>query len=161
MRAIVHGVGVAAFVGLPLATAAFAQGEVLDNADIVNLTEAGLPAEVIVAKIESTATVFDTSAEKLVALVQAGVHAEVLAAMAKASAASTSAASEPPDDEPVRDPEPAEQPRAEPEPVRDVSMARPFAVSIHEVTLDEYDRFTAAADRPPVDDGGWGAAVLQ
>ena len=67
----------------------------LDNEDIVNLTEAGLPAEVIVAKIETTATAFDTGVEQLVALAQAGVHADVLAAMAKATPA-VPAASEPP-----------------------------------------------------------------
>lgn len=204
MRVIARAVGVAALVGFSLAAAAFAQGEVLDNGDIVNLTEAGLPAEVIVAKIESTATAFDTSAKKLVALVRAGVHADVLAAMAKASA-STAGANEAPDDDTVGDAVPGERPSAEPEPVplsswrvgarfsdalnsggrgpemvvipagrfymgcvsgmgcsnrerpiRDVSIAQPFGVSIHEVTLDEYDRFTAAADRPPVDDGGWG-----
>ncbi len=204
MRPIAAAAGIAAALALAGPAAGFAQGEVLENEDILSLTAAGLPPEVIVAKIESTATAFDTSVEKLVALVQAGVHADVLAAMAKASA-STSAASEPPADDPVGDKAPVEQPRAEPEPVRrtswqvgarfsdalnsggrgpemvvvpagsfymgcvsgmgcssrerpirDVSFANPFAVSLHEVTLDEYDRYTAATGRPLVDDGGWG-----
>lgn len=199
---MVRAARVALLAALPLATAAFAQGEVLDNQDIVNLTEAGLPAEVIVAKIESTATAFDTSAEKLVALVRAGVHADVLAAMAMAQASTVGAG-----EAPAVDAVPADRPRAEPEPepvprpswrvgarfsdalnsggrgpemvvipagrfymgcvsgmgcdnrerpIRDVSIAEPFAVSIQEVTLDEYDRFTTATDRPPADDGGWG-----
>ena len=204
MRPITRAVGIAVLCALPLPMAAFAQEEVLDNEDIVNLTEAGLPAAVIVAKIESTATAFDTTSEELVALVQRGVHADVLAAMAKASA-STAAASEPPPDEAGRDAPPAERPLAAPEPVspaswrtgarfsdalnsggrgpemvvlpagsfymgcvsgmgcsnrerpiREVSIAEPFAASIHEVRMDEYDRFTAATGRSQVDDGGWG-----
>ena len=204
MRPITRAVGIAVLCALPLPMAVFAQEEVLDNEDIVNLTEAGLPAAVIVAKIESTATAFDTTSEELVALVQRGVHADVLAAMAKASA-STAAASEPPPDEAGRDAPPAERPLAAPEPVsraswrtgarfsdalnsggrgpemvvlpagsfymgcvsgmgcsnrerpiREVSIAEPFAASIHEVRMDEYDRFTAATGRSQVDDGGWG-----
>ena len=204
MRPVTRAVGIAVLCALPLPMAAFTQEEVLDNEDIVNLTEAGLPAAVIVAKIESTATAFDTTAEELVALVQRGVHADVLAAMAKASA-STAGPSEPPPDEAGRDAPPAERPLAAPEPVspaswrvgarfsdalnsggrgpemvvlpagsfymgcvsgmgcsnrerpiRDVSFAHAFAVSLHEVTLDEYDRFTAATGRPQVEDGGWG-----
>ncbi len=204
MRPIARAVGIAVLCALPFPMAAFIQEEILDNEDIVNLTEAGLPAAVIVAKIESTATAFDTTSEELVALVQRGVHADVLAAMAKASA-STAAASEPPADEAGRDAPPAERPLAAPEPVpraswqvgarfsdalnsggrgpemvvlpagrfymgcvsgmgcsnrerpiREVSMAEPFAASVHEVTMDEYDRFTAATGRPQVDDGSWG-----
>jgi len=102
VRPIAAAAGIAAALALAGPAAGFAQGEVLENEDILSLTAAGLPPEVIVAKIESTATAFDTSVEKLVALVQAGVHADVLAAMAKASA-STSAASEPPADDPVGD----------------------------------------------------------
>ncbi|MDE2923246.1 MAG: formylglycine-generating enzyme family protein [Acidobacteriota bacterium] len=200
MKSIDPGLGVVLLVVLSLPTASVGQTEVLDNEDIVNLTEAGLPAEVIVAKIETTATAFDTGVEQLVALAQAGVHADVLAAMAKASAA-VPAPSVPPAVVPAED---AEPPRSGPEPVsasswrvgarfsdalasggrgpemivlpsgryymgcvsgmgcssrerpiRDVSFANPFAVSLHEVTLDEVDRYTAATGRPLVDDGGW------
>ncbi|MCY3591269.1 MAG: formylglycine-generating enzyme family protein [Acidobacteria bacterium] len=202
MRPIAAATGIAAILALAGPAAGFAQGEVLENEDILSLTEAGLPPEVIVAKIESTATAFDTSVERLVALVQAGVHADVLAAMARASASS---ATESPAYDPGGDTAPVEQPRADPQPVprtswqvgarfsdalnsggrgpemvvvpagsfymgcvsgmgcsnrerpiREVSFAEPFAVSIHEVTLDEYDRYTAATGRPPADDGGWG-----
>ncbi|MDE2851314.1 MAG: SUMF1/EgtB/PvdO family nonheme iron enzyme [Acidobacteriota bacterium] len=201
MKSIDPGLGVVLLVALSLPTASVGQTEVLDNEDIVNLTEAGLPAEVIVAKIETTATAFDTGVEQLVALAQAGVHADVLAAMAKASAA-VPAPSVPPAVVPAED---AEPPRSGPEPVsasswrvgarfsdalasggrgpemivlpsgryymgcvsgmgcssrerpiRDVSFANPFAVSLHEVTLDEVDRYTAATGRSLVDDGGWG-----
>lgn len=201
MKSIEPGLGVVLLVALSLPTASVGQTEVLDNEDIVNLTEAGLPAEVIVAKIETTATAFDTGVEQLVALAQAGVHADVLAAMAKAAPA-VPAPSVPPAVVPAED---AEPPRSGPEPVsvsswrvgarfsdalasggrgpemlvlpsgryymgcvsgmgcssrerpiRDVSFANPFAVSLHEVTLDEYDRYTAATGRPLVDDGGWG-----
>ncbi len=123
MSPIAHVLGIVVLVALPLPTAAFTQSEVLDNEDIVNLTNAGLPAVVIVAKIESTATAFDTSAEKLVALAEAGVHADVLAAMAKATP-SAAATTEPPADATVRDTvreqrrnPPVAPPRAEPEPV--------------------------------------------
>lgn len=113
MKSIDAGIGVVLLVALSLPIAAVGQTEVLDNEDIVNLTEAGLPAEVIVAKIETTATAFDTGVEQLVALAQAGVHADVLAAMAKAAPA-VPAASEPPAVVPAED---AEPPRSEPEPV--------------------------------------------
>ncbi len=188
-----------------------AQGEVLTNEDILNLTQAGLPAEVVVAKIESTKTAFDTSVEQLVALVQAGVHADVLAAMAQA-VSSAGAVEEQPGDAPLRaeerrsepsrsakplpaDPQPVTRTSWEPgatfsdalssggrgpdmvviragrffmgcvsgmgcrneeRPIRDVAFGQPFAVSKYEVTLDEYDRFTAATGRPPVDDKDWG-----
>ena len=55
--------------------------EVLTNADVVALTEAGLPAAVIVAKIAATRTDFDTSVDQLVALSAAGVDAGVVEAM--------------------------------------------------------------------------------
>ncbi len=55
--------------------------EVLTNADILTLTEAGLPAAVIVAKILATRTAFETTVEQLVALSGAGVDGAVIAAM--------------------------------------------------------------------------------
>ena len=55
--------------------------EVLTNADIVTLTEAGLPATLILAKIASTRTAFDTTVDALVALSQAAVDPDVIAAM--------------------------------------------------------------------------------
>ena len=55
--------------------------EVLTNADIVALSEAGLPATTIVAKINATKADFDTSVEQLVALSEAGVDGAVIEAM--------------------------------------------------------------------------------
>ena len=197
--------GIVVLAGAALATTVLAQAEVLDNQDIVNLSRAGLPAEVIVAKIESTATAFDTGVEQLVDLAEAGVHADVLAAMAKAASAAGQAAERPVPLPVESAPSRVEPSPVEPEPVsstswqagarfsdalasggrgpemvvlpsgrfymgcvsgmgcsnrerpiREVSMAAPFGVSIHEVTMDEYDRFTAATGGSRVDDGGWG-----
>ena len=41
-------------------------------------------------------------------------------------------------------------------PVHAVTISRPFALSRHEVTFDEYDRFAAATGRSLPDDEGWG-----
>ncbi len=60
------------------------ESEKLTNADILKLSKAGLPANVITAKISSSETDFDMSIDTLLALSEAGVHADVLAAMAKA-----------------------------------------------------------------------------
>ena len=66
--------------------------EILSNADIVALTEAGLPASVVVAKIKASQTDFDTSVEQLVELSQAGVDGAVIEAMVNAG--------QPPDPQP-------------------------------------------------------------
>ncbi len=68
--------------------------EVLTNEDVVRLTESGLPAAVIVAKINSSWTEFDTSVDALVALSEAEVDAEVLEAMTNAGAEPAPAAGE-------------------------------------------------------------------
>lgn len=54
----------------------------LTNADVLRLLEAGLSAEVVIAKIKGSATEFDTSVDALIALQEAEVPQEVLAAMA-------------------------------------------------------------------------------
>ena len=59
----------------------------LRNEDVRKMIEAGLPVDVIVAKIESSPSEFDTSVEELVALSGLGVDAAVLTAMAQAAAA--------------------------------------------------------------------------
>ena len=41
-------------------------------------------------------------------------------------------------------------------PVHPVTISQPFALSRHEVTFDEYDRFAAATGRSRPDDAGWG-----
>ena len=58
--------------------------EALTNEDIVTLTEAGFGPSVIVAKIVSSSTAFDTSVVALVALADKGVSEEVVAAMVAA-----------------------------------------------------------------------------
>ena len=58
--------------------------EILSNADIVALTEAGLAASVIVTKIKASKTDFDTSVEQLVALSEAGVDGAVIEVMVNA-----------------------------------------------------------------------------
>ena len=63
--------------------------EVLTNAEVVALTEAGLPAALIVAKIAATRTDFDTSVEQLVSLSAAGVDAGVIEAMVAATSPSS------------------------------------------------------------------------
>ena len=63
--------------------------EVLTNEDVVTLTEAGLPAALIVAKIAATRTDFDTSVEQLVSLSAAGVDAGVIEAMVAATSPSS------------------------------------------------------------------------
>ena len=77
-----------------IATTTFGQdtAEVLTNEDVVRLTQSGLPGSVIVAKITTSSTDFDTSVDALVALSEAGVDPEVLEAMAKAGASPAPAA---------------------------------------------------------------------
>lgn len=107
------------------------QEEVLTNADIVALTEAGVPAEAIVIKIESTRSDFDTTVEQLIALSQAGVDASVVAAMTRKDTIEVSQAeaeSEPPKPEPepaapvqadaVPQPTAPAQPQEKPRPAR-------------------------------------------
>lgn len=64
----------------------------LTNEDIVSLIRAGLGAEVIIAKIKTSATKFDTSVEELLALKDAGVEDDVIAAMVNAGGAAPATA---------------------------------------------------------------------
>ena len=61
-------------------------GDVLTNDDVVRMAQAGLPAAVIVAKIQSSPTDFDTSVDTLLALSEAEIAPEILEAMAGAGA---------------------------------------------------------------------------
>ena len=79
---------VAAFAVILVDIAAGQEEEVLTNADVVALSEAGLPASVIAAKIKASNTDFDTSVEQLVALSKAGVDGAVIEAMVNAKASS-------------------------------------------------------------------------
>ena len=79
---------VAAFAVFLFDVAIGQEEEVLTNADVVALSEAGLPASVIAAKIKASNTDFDTSVEQLVALSKAGVDGAVIEAMVNAKASS-------------------------------------------------------------------------
>lgn len=81
---------------------AFAQ-EVMTNESVIKLHEAGLPADVILAKIRSSQTNFDTTVDALVALSEIGIPKEVLAEMAGGSS------SAPPSPEPAPTPTPTGQ----------------------------------------------------
>ena len=182
----------AALLGVALAQ----EEEILSNADIVALTEAGLPASVILNKIKASKTDFDTSVDQLVALSNASVDGAVIEAMVTAG--------KPPDPQTRQTPtndSPSETPssleRALPQPgdtftdalrgggrgpemvvipagsfrmgcvsgldcndyekiVHTVTIPQPFAVSKHEVTFEDYDRFTYPNK---VDDEGWGRGL--
>ncbi|MCB2101533.1 MAG: formylglycine-generating enzyme family protein [Rhodobacterales bacterium] len=41
-------------------------------------------------------------------------------------------------------------------PALDVTLARPFAMALHPVTFEDYDRYCAATGVAPPDDSGWG-----
>ena len=61
-----------------------AESEKLTNEDVLKLSTAGLPPNVITAKISASETDFDTSVDTLLALSEAGIHPDVLAAMSEA-----------------------------------------------------------------------------
>lgn len=69
--------------------------EVLTNKSVISMVRAGLSETVILAKIRSTQTKFDTSAEGLIALKQAGVPDKIIEAMVTAGSP-TAAAPAPP-----------------------------------------------------------------
>lgn len=69
--------------------------EPLRNADIVKMTTAGLGADTIVLKIESSTTQFDTSTDALAALKAAGVPEVAIVAMIKAGARTTNSPASP------------------------------------------------------------------
>ena len=181
-------------------------GEVLTNADIVTLTDAGLSASAIMAMIESARTDFDIAVAEVTGLSRAGVDSAVIEAMIRAStdarpspgpaqaggAAASSAGGgssspvPPPGVTPSTAPvmqagqtfsDPLSSGGLGPEmvvipagqfrmgcvsgqdcyddelPVHDVTIPQAFAVSKHEVTFEDYDRFTYPNR---VDDEGWG-----
>lgn len=69
------------------ASLSFGQGlaeRPLSNADVLSLSAAGISPQVIVAKIESSATDFDTSVQSLLELSKAGIDPDVLTAMTNA-----------------------------------------------------------------------------
>lgn len=66
---------------LIFASTVFAQSETLTNAEIVEMTRAGLGAQIIVQKIASSDANFDISAKGLIELKKAGVSDEVIQAL--------------------------------------------------------------------------------
>ncbi len=70
--------------------------ETLRNSDIVTMVKAGLGAELIVQKVETTASQFDTNTDALSVLKAAGVPDSVIAAMLRASSARTAPPPQPP-----------------------------------------------------------------
>ena len=77
---------VALLLGVGLSPVAAGADEALTNADVIRLTEAGIGASVIVARIDASPTAFDLSVDQLVALAEAGVDDDVLAAMVAVTA---------------------------------------------------------------------------
>lgn len=73
--------GRAAFFGLLLAVSGTASAEVVSNQTVLDLEAAGLGDAAIIAKIETSETTFDTSTTAIIALSQAGVSSDVIAAM--------------------------------------------------------------------------------
>jgi hypothetical protein len=63
------------------AIGAFAQSETLSNADIVEMTNAGLSSEIVLRKIRTSNTKFDVSANGLIGLKKADVTDAVITAM--------------------------------------------------------------------------------
>jgi hypothetical protein len=88
MRSAAKAVMVLSCVILGAAPAMAAQGaqKPLGNEDIVSMVQAGLPQEVIVEKIKTSKTAFDTSTEALVALKKAGVSGDVIRIMVNPAA---------------------------------------------------------------------------
>ena len=169
--------------------------EAFTNDDVVQLTAAGLAPVAIVAKIESSASAFDTSVAALVALAGKGVDSQVIAAMVGAggSAGTGAAAGNAAGTARGGTAAPGAQPKAIPgstfreslraggegpemvvipagrfrmgclsndddcpdleKPVHQVTVGAPFALSVHEVTFEDYDRFTYPNK---VADEGWG-----
>ena len=193
-----------AAIGVACVLVGWAADALLTNEDIIRMAKVGFGEAVIVAKIETSATDFDTSLDALVALKEAGVGDGVIAVMVKTGGASATAVQ--PKAQPAARPTARAAPRAAPgsassapqpkaipvgpfretlrgggegpemvvipaeslrmgclsndddcynreKPVHPVTIARPFAVSVHEVTFEDYDRFTYPNK---VDDEGWG-----
>lgn len=82
-------VGAMAFA---LLAAAPANGESLDNASVISLVKAGLGSEAVIAKIKSTPGKYELTTNDLIALKDAGVPGEVIAAMISGYSAPQTAA---------------------------------------------------------------------
>ena len=58
----------------------------LSNDDVLSMVQAGLPSDVVIEKIKSSKTAFDTSTEALVALKKAGVSGDIIRIMVNPAA---------------------------------------------------------------------------
>jgi hypothetical protein len=76
----------------PTATPISSNARPLSNDDVLNMHKAGLPAEVLVAKIKSTTCDFDTSPAALAALKSAGIADNIILSMVEAPVPHSSAA---------------------------------------------------------------------
>lgn len=83
-------------LALMAASAALAADPPLGNADVIAMVKAGLSADVILAKIESSPTAFDTSTDGLVGLGEAKVPDSVIKAMMARPATTSTAPTAPP-----------------------------------------------------------------
>jgi hypothetical protein len=61
----------------------------LTNQDVVNMVQAGLSEDIVIEKIKTSKTAFDTSTDGLVALKKAGVGSDIIRVMVNPSAASS------------------------------------------------------------------------
>lgn len=78
--------------GLAPVTAQQPGGEVLRNVQVVAMSKAGISPDVIILKMETSTTQFDTSPNALAVLRSAGVHASVVTAMMRIGGSSPSSA---------------------------------------------------------------------
>src|SRR5215510_4731616 len=92
MRSLVLVVALAASLLAAPSTALFAQ-ETLSNQSVVEMVKAGLSERVIIAKIRTSPTSFDTSTDALIALKKNGVSEKVIEAMMSLTAAAAPAPS--------------------------------------------------------------------
>jgi hypothetical protein len=81
---------------LALGPAPSAAQEALTNDDVVKLVKGGLPESVIIQKIRSSPRKFDTSADGLIKLKNAGVPDKIIEAMVAPASAPPTAAAPPP-----------------------------------------------------------------
>lgn len=68
-------------VGLLMSVPAFAAAEIVTNDTVLKLIAAGMPEDVIIAKIKASPTKFELDTDKIIVLKKSGVSGPVLAAM--------------------------------------------------------------------------------
>ena len=102
MRMLLVAASLTASLLTALSTAAFAQ-EKLTNQGVVEMVKAGLSERVIIAKIRTSPTSFDTSTDGLIALKKSGVSEKIIEAIMSPSAppAAAAAAAPPPPSAPA------------------------------------------------------------